>query len=1098
MKFARFLLTRTALPFACALFTVVGFAQTSPQRSRFLLAMAEAEKGDFGRAIDHLKSQIRDDSTFTTAYIRLADFFRYHDALQIGETYFVEAIALNPENANLHLGRALIAKYLGESQRAFEHSRLALELGATAPQALELLVDAALQLNNLEAMQAVFRRLKKNPQQEPLANLGLALWKFRTDNLNSAKSALHNYLNSKSDRFALKLLGDVYQQSNQLAEAISSYLNALRLTEDEASAQTISLLRSLGTAYLKNANGDSADYFLSRALLRARRFADLNEQLEIHTAFVHLNRYRQRYAYLIRDGAHAIQLAKRLQEGRRLPALFFETGAAYEKIGDHQRAIKNYVQSAAVANQFGDGHSAARGFNETGRLFTELGRWQTAQEYLHHSIEIAQNAGAEEIKHLALMNLADLHLSQGDEELAVEEYSQVLRYAQDANQRSLSQTCLMKLANLFLRAGNSGSAGHYLVLADAAAKQTLNLQNAAIIRTMQGRLALAHQDIERAETYFLDAIQLGRETGSSVSRLAGNAGLISTYLAANFIDLAAARADTALKLLDEIGLLFFEDDHAKVFDLKNDLIAPAMAAYSRLMQAQKVYAACETYKAYQHIQSLAPIRHLLAVELPDTLRWKLDDLQSQIHHKWKQAWEVWRKDVYDDVEFVNNIKREIQDTQEQLMRFRRELAASHPEFYSLVQPTPAPIAALQGRLAQWHSVLVHYLVGENSTDIVVVRPDSTLFTRVNYGSAYLKNLIEQMNPIFAEADLPPISGNGASDIKFRIDLAAQLYQIAFAPIKDWLPANSGVIIAPDDVLNQAPWECLVSDDANLTGPFDYKNARFLVEDFAISYIPYANFLNWPYGRAAYKQKSLWAVSGPALEQEVNNQHGRDEAQLLDQEARRLSSLVGNSDVLTPSRGAKMRFLNRASIYQALHFAGAAAIEDGSPLYSKIYLWDSSSGRDSIECRDLFDVNLSADLMTMSAAHFLSDHVEDAGLGVSGLLHALNYAGVSTVVLNKWPGNRPQTSALFLNFYANLKEGLNTVEALRQAKLTALADGNRNPVFWAGVVMYGVPRAIKFEGGGVSAIVALTIVGVLILGGMMLRHYYFPSLKKAPN
>jgi tetratricopeptide (TPR) repeat protein len=1062
--------------------------------------MAEAEKGDFGRAIDHLKSQIRDDSTFTEAYIRLADFFRYHDALQNGETYFVEAIALNPENANLHLGRAVLAKFLGESQRAFEHSRLALELGATTPQAIALLVDAALQLNNLEAMQAVFQRLKKNPQQEPLSNLGLALWKFRTDNFDRAKSALHNYLNTKNDRFALKLLGDVYQQSNQLTEAISSYLNALRLTEDEASAQTISLLRSLGTAYLKNANGDSADYFLTRALLRARRFADLNEQLEIHTAFVHLNRNRQRYAYLLHDGAHAIQLAKRLQERQRLPALYFETGAAYEKMGDHQRAIKSYGQAAAVANQFGDELSAARGFNETGRLLTGLGRRQTAQEYLQRSIETAQSAGAEEIKHLALMNLADLHLSQGEEELAVEEYSRVLRYAQDANQRSLGQTCLLKLANLFLRAGNTSSAGHYLVLADAAAKQTLNLQNAAIIRALQGRLALAHQEIERAETYFLDAIQLGRETGSSVSRLAGNAGLISTYLAANFTDLAAARADTALKLLDEIGLLFFEDDHAKIFDLKNDLIAPALAAYSRMLQPQKVYEACETYKAYQHIQSLAPIRHLRASELPDSLRWKLDDLQSQIHRKWQEAWEVWRKDVYDDVDFVNHIKREIQETQEQLMRLRRKLAASHPEFYSLVQPTPAPIAALQGRLAQLNSVLVHYLVGESSTDIVVVRPDSTLFTRVNYGSAYLKNLIEQMNPIFAEADLLPSSGNGASEIKFRLDLAAQLYQIVFAPIKNWLPANSGVIIAPDDILNQAPWECLVSDDANLTGPFDYKNARFLMQDFAISYIPYANFLNWTYGRAAYKQKSLWAVSGPALASDGgNHQHGHDgAAQLFDQEARRLSSLVGNSDVFTTRSGAKMRFLSQASIYQFLHFAGGAVIEDGSPLYSKIYLWDSSSGRDSIECRDLFDVNLSADLMTMSAAQFLSDHVEDAGLGVSGLLHALNYAGAAAVVLNQWPGNRPQTSALFLNFYANLKEGLNTVEALRQAKLTALAEGNRNPVFWAGVVMYGVPRAIKFEGGGVSAIVALTIVGVLILGGMMLRHYYFHPVKKTPS
>lgn len=1090
MKITRLVLALTAFYFALHLFINSTFAQVSPPRSYFQLAMSEAENDNFEQAIEHLKSQIREDSTFTEAFIRMAEFFRYSGNPQLGAAYFESAIARAPQNPNLRLGLTLITKFLGDDQRAFEHSRLALELGAAAPEAIELLVEAALHSHQTDALQTVFRRLKKNPAQAPLADLGFAYLKFRTDNLNSARTTLRNLLNKQREPAALTLLGEVYLRSKEFPAAISSCQEALKLNSAHAPRRNIRVLRNLGTAYLMSAKPDSAEQYLSQALILAQKIGDLKEQLEICTALTFLSRQQQRYSRLIDSGWRAIELAKRLHENHRLLELYNEIAGGYEKMGDRQRAVKNYLYSAQAAGQFGDHSQAARAFNQAGRLLKELLRWQQAQYYLDRSIEIAEQAGAEEIKYSALKNLADLHQLRGDLESAKEKYSRVLRFAQDANHHNLAQTCLLKLANIHLRAGmDLNAASNYLVLADAAAKQSLNLENAANIRWLQGRLALLHRDFEKAETYFLDAIQLGREIGSPVSVLAGNAGLISCYLSVNFLDLAAARADTALNFLDAISLLYLDDPNAEFFDLKNDLIIPAITAFSQTRQSSKIYLACETYKAYHHIRNIAPIKHLIDPQLPDSVRWKLDNLDNEIHTKWLELWNLWRSDQHDNLYLVAEIKRDIRFLENQRLQTRRQLAEQHPEFYSLIQPTPEPLAALQRRLGELNSVFVHYLVGDKTTDLIAVRADTVVHERVNYGEEYLENLIKQLNPRFSDAAI----GNGAAKADFRLDLAGQLYGVIVEPVKKHIPQNYSLILSPDEILHRLPWECLVVNPKDLADKSDYNKAHFLLQDFSMVYAPYARFLDWNYPHRTHKQKSLLALSTPA-----NNHHSAGNgASAFNDEARQIARLVGNSDVFETQRSTRERFLSQAASYKAIHLTAPAVVEDGAALYSKFYVMDSSGRLDSLESRELFDLKLTANFVVASNLTLFRDSdSENEGSGMSGLLHAFNYAGVSGLVASQWPTNDPARIALFLNFYSHLKDGLQTSEALRQAKLKMLAAGDSNPTQWANLVYYGLPTRVQFESNNLRWIIGVTFLGVVILALMVVRYYFLGAGKKS--
>jgi len=1081
------ILVAIVFPVTLILSSQICFAKLGPAQSHFQSALAAAEKDDFAQAIEQLKTQIDEDPRFTEAFLMLANFFYYTDQITSGEKYFNDAILRTPENANAQLGSALISHYLGIEERAFEHARLALDYGVSEPAAMHLLVESALQINNLESMQAVFRRLKKNPAQSHLSDFGFALWKFRTDNLTTAKSFLLTYLSNRSDDFAYQLLGDAYLKSSEFSAATSTYRKALQLSGDKPQRSQISLLRGLGTAYFQLAVADTAAYYLSQALNLSKKLGDLREQLEIHSTFIKLYHDNQRYPAAIEHGTTAISLAVRLREKRRLPDLYCEVAAAYEQIGDYQRALKNYLTAAADSFLV---RKASAHYN-AGRMLAQLGSWTAAADHFDLSMAAAPNAGFDEVKPLALMNLANLHQAQGDWEHAIDEYSRALRYVQDAENHGLSQSCLLKLANLYLRSGiDLDFAGHYLILADAAAKQTLNLQDAANIRWMQGRLTLAHQNVEKAETYFLDAIQLGREIGSTVSILAGNAGLLETYLAAGFYDLAAARADSAIKLLQDSGARYLFDHNAEIFDLKKDLVIPAIAAYSKVHQESKIYYVSEMYKAHQHMREMAVIKYLLKMDPPD-LQWKLDEFEKKINHKWGDLWSAWRSDQQDNIDMSSNIKREIIELENQRLQYRGELERTHPQIYSIIQPVPEEIDVLKRRLADLNSVFIHYIVGENSTEMIVVRVDSTFHRRTNYGAAYLKNLIEQISPVFSD-DGDLIYGVDDADKQFRLDLAGELYKIIFEPIKKHLPKNCILIISPDDILNRVPWECLVSNNENLTDIYDDKNAHFLVEDYAISYVPYAKFLGWPYKKASRKQKSLIAFSeipGDSDTDNHTNSHGNGVSKTK-REAKLIAQLVGHSDVYSGDDASKDRFLEQGARYKAIHLTQPLVFENGSPLYSKFYFRSSKAARDSIESRELFDLQLTADIVVLSeiSRHRLVSS-ENEGRGLSGFLHALNYCGVQALAPNLWQVSDEAKTDLLLNFYERLKTGLNTSTALQQTKIACMSKGNRNPLYWSGLVVYGSPATtIEFDRSNLTLIGVAAGGGVALMAAMVLRHF----------
>jgi len=76
-------------------------------------------------------------------------------------------------------------------------------------------------------------------------------------------------------------------------------------------------------------------------------------------------------------------------------------------------------------------------------------------------------------------------------------------------------------------------------------------------------------------------------------------------------------------------------------------------------------------------------------------------------------------------------------------------------------------------------------------------------------------------------------------------------------------------------------------------------------------------------------------------------------------------------------------------------------------------------------------------------------------GVFGLQRSLTLAGARTQVLSLWPVDDGKTADLMIQFYRNLKDGKSKSDALREAQLAQLRNGEP-PSVWAAFVAFGDP------------------------------------------
>ncbi|PSN77476.1 hypothetical protein C8B47_21855 [filamentous cyanobacterium CCP4] len=380
----------------------------------------------------------------------------------------------------------------------------------------------------------------------------------------------------------------------------------------------------------------------------------------------------------------------------------------------------------------------------------------------------------------------------------------------------------------------------------------------------------------------------------------------------------------------------------------------------------------------------------------------------------------------DSQEEISRLTAELAMAQRNYQTLLTEIQVRSPEVASLVSVDTLPLTELQSQLDA-NTTLVEYVVTENQTFAFVVTRDEVKAITLVPNRIQLQEAITSMRGGFANLNNP------------HPQTLQQLHEWLVQPLLPYLQ-NPHLTIVPDKVLHYLPFAAL--SDGN----------RHLVDDYAISYLPSANTLEFLPKSLKTELDSALVIGDPDLEGVVANLpillNAIDEAVLVAQIFETTPLLVG--------KATETEFRSAATDASVIHLATHGRFDTNNPLFSTLFFAQdgeagSSDGR--LEVREVYGLNLKeAPLVVLSACETNVGQLNQ-GDEIIGLNRAFHYAGASTVMASLWNVDDASTGQLMTAFYRYLEEGMTRAEALREAQLDIREDFP-HPFYWAPFTLSG--------------------------------------------
>lgn len=360
-------------------------------------------------------------------------------------------------------------------------------------------------------------------------------------------------------------------------------------------------------------------------------------------------------------------------------------------------------------------------------------------------------------------------------------------------------------------------------------------------------------------------------------------------------------------------------------------------------------------------------------------------------------------DVEDGEIDRGSLQRDLREAEAAYGAFLQRVRKQDKEQASLMSVEPLALKEVQELLDPGQTLIEYFVTGPN-TFVWVVDKDRVQFVRVELPREKLADLVKTLREsIFSLGEKS----------KFN-EVSAALYKHLIGPL---LPHISGkeLIIVPHDVLHYLPFHALLSPDG-----------RYLIEKYPLYYLSSASLLQFTKEKRRAMGEKVLTLGNPDLGDPKMN------LQFAELEAKEVRELYPQSTVLLKKEATEEKAKTLSPRSDILHFATHAELNEDDPLSSAILLAKSEKEDGRLEVREIFGMDLKANLVVLSAC--------ETGLGklssgdeLVGLTRAFIYAGTPSVVASLWNVEDSSTAALMASFYRNLKT-MTKVEALRQAQL----------------------------------------------------------------
>ena len=678
-------------------------------------------------------------------------------------------------------------------------------------------------------------------------------------------------------------------------------------------------------------------------------------------------------------------------------------GNAFLESNQYEQAIAHQQLAVFKSRQSNDQQTLLRALGDLGNVYFVVSQYERAIEYYEEASAIAQATGDQEGEANSIGHLGASYAGIGDYDQAMPLQLQYLELAQTLNNRTMEAQAQLNLGTLYQFLGQPGQAIDAYETGLGIAHE---INNQVFVVDAYGNLANAHYAWSYVDSLDISVqyYQLQFEAARRINDIHAQ-GFALRGIGLNFwkrhkligspndLNEAEHYLRGAIKLWESLRLETLTPEYR--LSLLDSELNPYLILQQVLIQKGEAGAALEVAE-----QSRTQVLRA------DLLR----HLSDQQKAKWLQS----------------------------------------PDLKAIKE-----IAAIQ------NATLVEYSYSFVTDELMiwVVQPDGTVHARSQYEFS-LVNILSEAGHTVSQLSATRGPGNtrGAQQSVSTAEIDAQLtelHRILIAPIADLLPEDEQdrVIFIPFGLLFKVPF-------AALRDP----SGQYLIESHTIAIAPSIQSLALTREhrqRLGDEPGPALLVGDPTLSNELVQQYSLQSLDGAKAEVQAIANDLGvpPENVLIGQQATETIVKERLHTARIIHLATHGLLLE-APRYSTVpgLLALAPSGQDdgALEASEIIALTqnqpFNAELVVLSACRTGQGDITSDG--IYGLTRAFLTAGVPSIVVSLWDVSDRETEFLMTRFYQELAAGSDKDQALRQAMLEIINEGDPAVQNWAAFMLVG--------------------------------------------
>jgi CHAT domain-containing protein len=894
----------------------------------------------------------------------------------------------------------------------------------------------------------------------------------------------------RTEGTTLTYIGLIYDRTGDYQKALGYFQDTLKIRREIGDkAGEGRTLNNIGETYLSTGDYQKAlDYFQDAMKINKGIGDKVGEGRTLSNIGLIYNRtgdYQRALGYF----QDALKIRKEIGDKAGEGTTLNNIGGVYQSTGDYQKALGYFQDALKIIKEVGNKTGEGTILNNIGEIYRSIGDYQKALDYGQDALKINKEIKDKAGEGRTLNNIGATYSLTGDYQKALDYFQDALKIEKEIGDKAGEGTALNNIGGVYSSTRDYQRALVYVQDVLKIQKEIGDKAGEGTTLNNIGEIYRSIGDYQKALDYYQNALKIEKEIGDEATSMVTleNIG----YLHEQQREWAEAVAwyKQAIELLEETRRRAGGSEAKESFlEQRINVYTHTVQSLLQLNSPEEAFAYTERSKSRSFLDQLAEAGAGVRKGADPQLLTQEQNLYGQLDATRKNL----GKKLPEDQKTA--LQEKIKDLERQLDTLQQELRKNNPLYADLKYPQPMTLQEVQTTLLQQGEVLLEYLVGEKELYLFVVDPNHFHVLTLPVAEKDLTEKITQLLAPFRQIN-QTLDFVGTLN-QFDLDLADTLYQQLIQPAEPYLKNVQTLLIIPDGVLHNLPFDLLViqpyEDRAEENVVFsDYARATYLVQKYPIVYAPSASVLKpdilYHAQQEKQPEKTLLALAPfsmeeseespvkPALSQtflkgvntvpdEMVKAFPLNPLKFSGQEVQKIGEVFKpKSDSLLADRATKEVVETQSKDYRYVHLSTHGLLDSHHSMYSGIAFWDGL-----LQTYEIFNLELHADLVVLSACETGLGELKK-GEGVVGLTRAFMYAGTPSVMVSLWSVSDESTAELMIAFYRKMKGGLSKVKALQEAKLELMKGQKEvrrdqsgrpevmtygHPFFWAPFVLSG--------------------------------------------